>query len=80
MSKPLPPYWAELGYTLDQNTGLFHRKYLKADGTMAHEVCVDAQRFHRTRRENLRRLTGDGFALVAQGAQPSAKADNTPRT
>ncbi len=54
--KKLPPYWAELGYERDPQTGLFHRQYLKADGTTAHEVVLDAETFHRHRRENLTRV------------------------
>lgn len=52
--KPLPPYWAELGYELDPQTGLFHRVYQKMDGTMAHEVSVEASQFHRIRKHNLK--------------------------
>jgi hypothetical protein len=53
--KKLKPYWVELGYTLGRD-GLFRREFTKADGTPAIEVLVDAETFHRHRRENLTRL------------------------
>ncbi len=55
VKKPLLPYWAELGYELDPKTGLFHRSYEKLDGTIAHEVVLDAESFHSHRRINLAR-------------------------
>lgn len=54
-SKKLKPYWAELGYELRRD-GLFQREFIKADGTPGFEVLVDAETFHRLRRENLTRL------------------------
>jgi len=60
--KRVPPYWVELGYELDTDTGLFHKFYTKADGTIAHEVVLDAETFHSHRRINLAR------ALMAKAA------------
>jgi hypothetical protein len=64
--KKLKPYWAELGYRLRPD-GLFEREFTKLDGTIGYEVLVDAESFHRIRRENLRRL----------GVWPSSSPTNT---
>jgi hypothetical protein len=53
---PKRPYWTELGYQLSQQTGLFYRPTVRQDGSTGEEVLVDAERFHRIRKENLRRL------------------------
>ncbi len=54
-TKPLPPYYVELGCKLGRD-GLFRHEYTKPDGSLGIEVLVPAEDFHRIRRENLKRL------------------------